>query len=204
MRCRIQLIVWFSPLPVAVVYLVYEPCTSLIMHINKSGNSAHLECGCVLHLWLGPFWPRHEWMGSGSWVVYLLALHLRQHGRCHLCRRHLRHLSLRIVLCRWRVLNNYLYYFYHQQDRAGIIGVVQIATVILGLMQFVGSTLILIYGVEESSTLVSELQDVFLKLVYEYDNDKNARALLQQIMEYVSGSGGMIKMFWLKFTFEHV
>ena len=82
---------------------------------------------------------------------------------------------------------------YHQQDRAGIIGVVQIATVILGLIQFVGSTLILIYGVEESSTLVSELQDVFLKLVYEYDNDKNARALLQQIMEYVSGS--VIKMF---------
>ena len=90
---------------------------------------------------------------------------------------------------------HYLYHLYRQQDRAGIIGVVQIATVILGLMQFVGSTLILIYGVEESSTLVSELQDVFLKLVYEYDNDKNARALLQQIMEYVSGSGGMIKMF---------
>ena len=74
------------------------------------------------------------------------------------------------------------------QDRAGIIGFVQIATVILGLLQFVGSTLILIYGVEESSTLTSELQDVFLKLVYDYDNDKNARALLAQIMEYVSES----------------
>ena len=87
------------------------------------------------------------------------------------------------------------------QDRAGIIGFVQIATVILGLLQFVGSTLILIYGVEESSTLTSELQDVFLKLVYDYDNDKNARALLAQIMEYVSeskhrlqsGASGLLK-----------
>ena len=55
MKCRIQLIVRFSPLPVAVVYLVYEPCSKLIMLTNKSGNSAYLECGCVLHLWLGPF-----------------------------------------------------------------------------------------------------------------------------------------------------
>ena len=55
MKCRSQLIVGFSPLPVAVVYLVYEFCTLLIMHNNKSGDSAHLECGCVLHLWLGPF-----------------------------------------------------------------------------------------------------------------------------------------------------
>ena len=74
----------------------------------------------------------------------------------------------------------------YKQDRAGIVGFVQIATVILGLLQFVGSTLILIYGVEESPTLVGDLRDVFLDLVYEYDNDKYKRALLQQIMEYVS------------------
>ena len=75
---------------------------------------------------------------------------------------------------------------FYQKDRTGIIGFVQVATVILGLLQFVGATLILLYGVEESTTLTNELRDVFLNLVYEYDNDKVKRALLQQIMEYVS------------------
>ena len=59
-------------------------------------------------------------------------------------------------------------------------------TVIVGLLQFVGATVILIYGVEESSTLTNELHEYLLKLVYDWDNDPKAAAVLKQIMEYVS------------------
>ena len=59
-------------------------------------------------------------------------------------------------------------------------------TVIVGLLQFVGATVILIYGVEESSTLVTELNEYLIKLVYDWDNDPRAAAVLKQIMEYVS------------------
>ena len=59
-------------------------------------------------------------------------------------------------------------------------------TVIVGLLQFVGATVILIYGVEESSTLTTELNEYLIKLVYDWDNDPKAAAVLKQIMEYVS------------------
>ena len=59
-------------------------------------------------------------------------------------------------------------------------------TVIIGLLQFVGATVILIYGVEESSTLTTELNEYLIKLVYDWDNDPKAAAVLKQIMEYVS------------------
>ena len=59
-------------------------------------------------------------------------------------------------------------------------------TVIVGLLQFVGATVILIYGVEESSTLVTELNEYLIKLVHDWDNDPRAAAVLKQIMEYVS------------------
>ena len=49
-----------------------------------------------------------------------------------------------------------------------------------------GATVILIYGVEESSTLTNELHEYLLKLVYDWDNDPKAAAVLKQIMEYVS------------------
>ena len=59
-------------------------------------------------------------------------------------------------------------------------------TVIVGLLQFVGATVILVYGVEESHTLVNELNEYLIKLVHDWDNDPKAAAVLKQIMEYVS------------------
>ena len=68
------------------------------------------------------------------------------------------------------------------------MGFVQIATIILALMQFVGSTCILIYGVEESSTLTTLLQEKIMLKVHEWDIDSKARAQLANLMEYVSGT----------------
>jgi len=78
-------------------------------------------------------------------------------------------------------------------DRTGIIAFVQIMTIIVGLLQFVGATVILIYGVEESSTLTTELNEYLIKLVYDWDNEPKSAAVLKQIMEYVGccGSNGV-------------
>jgi len=55
-----------------------------------------------------------------------------------------------------------------------------------------GAVLICIYGVEESNVLVSDLNEVFMGLIYRWDTDARAARVMTQIQEYVGccGAGG--------------
>merc|ERR1712214_149174 len=48
---------------------------------------------------------------------------------------------------------------------------------------------ICLYGVEESKLLIKELDDVFKRLIYEWDNDPRASRIVTQIQEYVGCCG---------------
>jgi hypothetical protein len=77
------------------------------------------------------------------------------------------------------------------QDRTGLLLFVHGMTVFLALLQFIGVIVILVYGVEESVTLTNELNDVFMKLIYDWDVDPKAAEVMKQIMEYVSTGRGI-------------
>lgn len=71
------------------------------------------------------------------------------------------------------------------QERTGALLFFSINLGILFFIQLVGATVILIWGVEESPILTKELNEVFLKLVYNWDIDPRASRILKQIQEYV-------------------
>merc|ERR1719266_1133422 len=52
-----------------------------------------------------------------------------------------------------------------------------------------GVIVICLYGVEESKLLIKELDDVFKRLIYEWDNDPRASRIVTQIQEYVGCCG---------------
>jgi len=60
------------------------------------------------------------------------------------------------------------------------------------LVTAVGAVLILLYGLEESSLLTTELNEVFLGLIHRWDTDPRASRVMTQIQEYVGccGAGG--------------
>lgn len=59
----------------------------------------------------------------------------------------------------------------------------------LFVLHVVGAAFICVYGVEESKVLISELHDVFLVLVYNWDTDPRASRILRIIQEYVGCCG---------------
>ncbi len=56
---------------------------------------------------------------------------------------------------------------------------------VLMFIEFTGGILLCIYGVEESPTLIEELNEKFLALIYKWDYDPESSRILRQIMEYV-------------------
>ena len=54
------------------------------------------------------------------------------------------------------------------------------------LLEFIGGILIIVYGVEESDVLTSDLKEVFFKLIYRMDYDSRANRILKIVQEYVS------------------
>ena len=44
---------------------------------------------------------------------------------------------------------------------------------------------LVVYGVEESPVLTAQLQQIFLALIHQWDNDPRKSRILRQIMEYV-------------------
>jgi len=74
-------------------------------------------------------------------------------------------------------------------ERSGLILFTSISMGILLVFEFIGALIICIYGVEESPYLIAELNEVFLKLVYAWDQDPRASRILRQIMEYVGCCG---------------
>lgn len=53
------------------------------------------------------------------------------------------------------------------------------------LLEFVGSIVILVYGVEESDILTNDLKEVFFKLIYRMQYDERANRILKIVQEYV-------------------
>jgi len=60
------------------------------------------------------------------------------------------------------------------------------------IMHLVGTILICVYGTEESTVLIAELNEVLMKVVYAWDVDPRKSRILKQIMEYIGccGAGG--------------
>ena len=54
------------------------------------------------------------------------------------------------------------------------------------ILEFIGAIVILVYGVEESDILTSDLKEVFFKLIYRMDYDSRANRILKIVQEYVS------------------
>merc|ERR550532_3413810 len=57
------------------------------------------------------------------------------------------------------------------------------------LLEFIGGIVILVYGVEESDVLTSDLKEVFFKLIYRMDHDERANRILKIVQEYVKCCG---------------
>ena len=72
------------------------------------------------------------------------------------------------------------------QEKTGFLMYGIVNLIITQVMALVGAVVICVYGVEESDTLINELHDVFIELVYKWDIDPTSSRLLRQIMEYVS------------------
>lgn len=71
------------------------------------------------------------------------------------------------------------------QESTGLVLFTSVMMGILSVLQLIGAIIIIIYGVEESDTLINELHEVFLEMVYAWDIDDRASAVMKQIMEYV-------------------
>ena len=54
------------------------------------------------------------------------------------------------------------------------------------ILEFIGSIVILVFGVEESDILIADLKEVFFKLIYRMDHDERANRILKIVQEYVS------------------
>jgi len=61
--------------------------------------------------------------------------------------------------------------------------------VVAFILHLVGTALICVYGVEESTVLYAELNEVFMKQVYAWDVDPRASRIMKQIMEYIGCCG---------------
>jgi hypothetical protein len=74
------------------------------------------------------------------------------------------------------------------QERTGLLLIFAILVGIMILWHLIGAIIIGVWGVEESKVLVKELETVFLKLIYDWDNNPRSSRILKQIQEYVSFS----------------
>lgn len=75
------------------------------------------------------------------------------------------------------------------QESMGLLLTNMIIHGISMLLEFIGAIVICIYGVEESDVLTKELNEVFLKLIYKWDEDPRASRILRQIFEYTGCCG---------------
>jgi len=61
--------------------------------------------------------------------------------------------------------------------------------VIMFFFHLICAVVIIVWGVEESTVLIGELSQTFLRLVYDWDEDPRSSRILKQIMEYVGCCG---------------
>jgi len=74
-------------------------------------------------------------------------------------------------------------------ERPGLILFNSISMSVLFFFELIGGVIIIVYGVEESTVLVAELNERFMRLVYLWDVDPRASRILRQIMEYIGCCG---------------
>lgn len=87
------------------------------------------------------------------------------------------------------VINSVLGVWSVVQENTGLMLANSIILGILMIFEFSGAITICIYGVEESKILIRELNEVFIDLVYKWDQDPRASRILRQIFEYVGCCG---------------
>jgi len=61
--------------------------------------------------------------------------------------------------------------------------------VFIWCLTLAGAVVICLYGVEESTMLINELNEVFLSLIYKWDTDPRASRVMTMIQEYVGCCG---------------
>ena len=71
-------------------------------------------------------------------------------------------------------------------ESTGFLTTGQFILPVVMIFEFIGATVICVYGVEESETLTKQLGDVFREMIYRMDYDPRASRILKQIQEYVS------------------
>jgi len=69
--------------------------------------------------------------------------------------------------------------------RFGWLSFVMWSMVFMFFFHIICAAVITVWGVEESSVLTNELSEVFLRMVYNWDDEAQDRHILGQIMEYV-------------------
>ena len=70
-------------------------------------------------------------------------------------------------------------------ESGGALGVCFFFYILCFILNFIGSIIICIFGVEESPVLIKELNEVFLGLIYRMDYDDRASRILKIVQEYV-------------------
>ena len=70
-------------------------------------------------------------------------------------------------------------------ESGGALGVCFFFYILCFILNFIGSIIICIFGVEESPVLIKELNEVFLGLIYRMDYDERASRILKIVQEYV-------------------
>jgi len=74
-------------------------------------------------------------------------------------------------------------------EQSGTLGLSFFLYILCWFMDFIGAIIICLYGVEESETLITELNEVFLDLIFRMEYDDRARRILKIIQEYVRCCG---------------
>lgn len=87
------------------------------------------------------------------------------------------------------IFNSGLAFWAIRGERIGFIFMNSMISVLIIVMELIGAIVILVFGVEESTVLVDQLHDVFIELVYKWDDDPRASRVLRQIQEYVGCCG---------------
>ena len=71
-------------------------------------------------------------------------------------------------------------------ESSGILGFCFFLYILCFIMDFIGAIIICVFGVEESPVLITQLNEVFLDLIFRMEYDQRARRILKIIQEYVS------------------
>ena len=127
-------------------------------------------------------------MGSRDQLVHLLECHVSTHNPMNIVMTSVSRYVVMIAMV-FHAFNNALSaYGTYSQSRA-ILVTSLVIRVITWFITLAGMVVICIYGVEESTILIKELDVVFRDIIQRIDSDPRANRILVQIQEYVGCCG---------------